>query len=117
MRPLLIVSQVMGSIRLASAASEAIEADVSLKVWDVLHATLKWASGLIGRVRPASATSEAIEAEVLLKVWDVLHPRAVGKGGRRAQRVLVGRAKRAYRQRPSSSCRRQRIASCFIICH
>ena len=41
MWPLLIVSQVMGGMRLAS---EAIEAEVSLKVWDVLHGTLRWAS-------------------------------------------------------------------------
>ena len=34
MRPLLIVSRVMGGMR---PASEAIEAEVSLKVWDVLH--------------------------------------------------------------------------------
>ena len=84
--PLLIVASVMGGMRPASAASEAIEAEVSLKVWDVLHGTLRWARRLMGRVRPASATSEAIEAEVLLKVWDVLHHRAVGEGGRRAQR-------------------------------
>ena len=44
MCPLLIVSQVMGDMRPASAASEAIEAEVSLKVWDVLHGTLRWAS-------------------------------------------------------------------------
>ena len=44
----------------------------------------------MGHVRPASATSEAIEAEILLKVWAVLHPRAVGEGGRRAQRSVVG---------------------------
>ncbi len=37
MWPLLIVSQVMGGMRPASAASEAIEAEVLLKVWDVLH--------------------------------------------------------------------------------
>ena len=35
MRPLLIVSQVMGDMRPASTASEA---EVLLKVWDVLHA-------------------------------------------------------------------------------
>ena len=34
----------MGHVRPASAASEAIEAGVSLKVWDVLHGTLRWAS-------------------------------------------------------------------------
>ena len=34
----------MGGMRPASAASEAIEAEVSLKVWDVLHGTLRWAS-------------------------------------------------------------------------
>ena len=84
MRPLLIVGQVMGGMRSASAASEAIEAEVSLKVWDVLHGTLRWASEADGPCEPASATSEAIEAEVLLKVWDVLHPRAVEEGGRRA---------------------------------
>merc|ERR1712049_56119 len=44
MWPLLIVSSVMGGMRLASAASEAIEAEVSLKVWDVLHGNLRWAS-------------------------------------------------------------------------
>ena len=44
MRPLLIVIQVMVGMRLASAASEAIEAEVSLKVWDDLHGTLRWAS-------------------------------------------------------------------------
>ena len=37
MWPLLIVSQVMGGMRPASAASEAIEAEVLLKVWHVLH--------------------------------------------------------------------------------
>ena len=37
MWPLLIVSQVMGGMRPASEASEAIEAEVLLKVWDVLH--------------------------------------------------------------------------------
>ena len=42
---------------------------------------------LMGLEVPASATSEAIEAKVLLRVWDVLHPRAVGEGGKRAQRV------------------------------
>ena len=36
MWPLLIVSQVIGSMRPASA--------VSLKIWDVLHSTLRWAS-------------------------------------------------------------------------
>ena len=44
MRPLLIVGRVMGGMRPASAASEAIEAEVSLEVWDVLHGTLRWAS-------------------------------------------------------------------------
>ena len=44
MWPLLIVSQVMGGMRPASAASEAIEAEVSLKFCDVLHGTLRWAS-------------------------------------------------------------------------
>ena len=44
MWPLLIVASVMGGMRPASAASEAIEAEVSLKVWDVLHGTLRWAS-------------------------------------------------------------------------
>ena len=46
MRPLLIVGRVMGGMRPASAASEAIEAEVSLKVWDVLHprAVGMWAS-------------------------------------------------------------------------
>ena len=34
---LLIVSRVMVGMRPASAASEAIEAEVLLKVWDVLH--------------------------------------------------------------------------------
>ena len=43
MRPLLIVGRVMGGMRPASAASEAIEAEVSLKVWDVLHGILRWA--------------------------------------------------------------------------
>ena len=43
MRPLLIVGRVMGGMRPASAASEAIETEVSLKVWDVLHGTLRWA--------------------------------------------------------------------------
>ena len=40
---LLILGQVMGDMRPASAASEAIEAEVLLKVWDVLHGTLRWA--------------------------------------------------------------------------
>ena len=61
---------------------------------------------IVGRVmcgmRPASAASEAIEAEVSLKVWDVLHPRVAVEGGGRAKR-----AKRAYRRRPRSSCRRR----------
>ena len=39
MRPLFIVGQVMGGMRPASAETEAIEAEVSLKVWDVLHGT------------------------------------------------------------------------------
>ena len=43
MWPLLIVASVMGGMRPASAASEAIEAEVSLKVWDVLHGILRWA--------------------------------------------------------------------------
>ena len=43
MRPLLIVGRVMRGMRPASAASEAIEAEVSLKVWDVLDGTLRWA--------------------------------------------------------------------------
>ena len=30
-------------MRPASAASEASEAEVSLKVWDVVHGTLRWA--------------------------------------------------------------------------
>ena len=34
----------MGRVRPASATSEAIEAEVSLKVWYVLHGTLRWAS-------------------------------------------------------------------------
>ena len=53
---------------------------------------------------PASATSEAIEAEVLVKVWDVLLLRAVGVGGRRAQRAVVGvggRSERRWGQRRS----------------
>ena len=65
----------------------------------------------MARVRPASATSEAIEtieAEVLLKVWDVLHPRAVGEASA-ASGGGAQRAKRAYRRRPRSSCRRQRM--------
>ena len=37
MRPRLIVIQVMVGMRPASVASEAIEAEVLLKVWDVLH--------------------------------------------------------------------------------
>ena len=86
----------------------------------------------MGRVTTASATSEAIEAieaieaEVLPKVRDVLHHSAVGEGeasaesgggGGRAKRAAGGcwRAKRAYRRRPRSSCRRQRIASKVII--
>ena len=40
MRPLLIMSQVMGDMR---PVSEAIEGEVLLKVWDVLHGTLRWA--------------------------------------------------------------------------
>ena len=66
MRPLLIVSQVICNMR---PAYEAIEAEVLLKLWDVLHSTLKdgcWR--LMDLVRQASATSEAIDAEVLLKV-------------------------------------------------
>ena len=37
MRPVLTVGQVMGDMRPTSAVSEAIEAEVLLKVWDVLH--------------------------------------------------------------------------------
>ena len=37
MRPLLIVGRVMCGMRPASGASEAIEAEVLLMVWDVLH--------------------------------------------------------------------------------
>ena len=46
MWPLLIVRSVMGGMRPASAAFEAIEAEVSLKIWewDVLHGNLRWAS-------------------------------------------------------------------------
>ena len=40
MWPLLIVGRVIVDMRPASAASEAIEPEVSLKVWDVLHGTL-----------------------------------------------------------------------------
>ena len=54
------------------------------------------------RLRPAS---EAIEAEFILKVWDVLHPRAVGEGGKRAQRAVVGVGERSEWRRPRSSCR------------
>ena len=54
----------------------------------------------MGSVRPASATSEAIEAE-----GDVLHPRAVGEGGKRAQRAVVGVGERSEWRRPRSSCR------------
>ena len=43
MWPLLIVGRVMGGMRPASAASEAIEAEVSLKSVDVLHGALRWA--------------------------------------------------------------------------
>ena len=60
----------------------------------------------MGCVRLASVTSEAIEAEVLLKVWDVLHPRAVGERSERSELTAGGLA---------SSCRRQRIASHFIM--
>ena len=48
MRPLLIVGRVMGGMRPASAASEVIEAEVSLKVWDVLHGTLDFKMGVGG---------------------------------------------------------------------
>ena len=37
MRPVLTVGQVMGDMRPTSAVSEVIEAEVLLKVWDVLH--------------------------------------------------------------------------------
>ena len=43
MWPILIVASVMGGMGPASAASEAIKAEVSLKVWDVVHGTLRWA--------------------------------------------------------------------------
>ena len=49
-------------------------------------------SRVMGGMRPAS---EAIEAEVSLKAWDVLHPRAVGEGGRRAQRAAGGPSERS----------------------
>ena len=45
MQPLIIVGRVMGDMRPASEASEAIEAEVSLKVWNVLHGILRWADG------------------------------------------------------------------------
>ena len=57
MWPILIVASVMGGMRPASAASEAIKAEVSLKVWDVVHATLDGRWRMMGHVRPASATS------------------------------------------------------------
>ena len=44
MQPLIIVGRVMGDMRPASEASEATEAEVLLKVWEVLHGTLRWAS-------------------------------------------------------------------------
>ena len=59
-------------------------------------------SQVMGDMRPASAASKGIVAEVSLKVWDVLHPRVAVEGGGRAKR-----AKRVYRRRPRSSCRRR----------
>ena len=44
MQPRLIMIQVMVGMMPASVASEAIEAEVSLTPWDVLHGTLRWAS-------------------------------------------------------------------------
>ena len=41
MRPLLIVIQVMVGVRPGCVATEAIEAEVSLKAWYVLHGTLR----------------------------------------------------------------------------
>ena len=49
-------------VRPASAASEAIEAEVLLKVWTFCMALLGEPRRLMGHMRPASATSEAIEA-------------------------------------------------------
>ena len=49
MRPLLIVGRVMCGMRPASAASEAIEAEVLLMVWDVLHPRAVGKGGVVER--------------------------------------------------------------------
>ena len=110
MWPILIVASVMGGMRSAFAASEAIEAEVSLKVWDVLHGTLRWASEADGPCEAGLCDPRGHRGRGITEGRNVLHPRAVGEGGRGAQR-----AKRAYRRRPRSSCRRQRIASLKIL--
>ena len=90
MWPLLIVGQVMGGMRPASAASEAIEAEVSLKVWDVLHGTLRWVSEADGPCKAGLYDLRGHRGEVFLKVLDVLHPRAVGEGGGEQSELTAG---------------------------
>ena len=72
MRPLLIVGQVMGGMR-----CEAIEAEVSLKVWDVLHGTLRWALEADG---PCEAGLCNLRGHQSRGLTDVLHTKAVGEG-------------------------------------
>ena len=63
---------------------------------------MRQASAASEAIETEAIETEAIETEVSLKVWDVLHPRVAVEGGGRAKR-----AKRAYRRRPRSSCRRR----------
>ncbi len=81
MRPLLIMSQVKGGMRPASTASEATEAEVSLKVWDVLHGTLRWASEADGPCEAGLCDPRGHRGRGITEGRNVLHPRAVGEGG------------------------------------
>ena len=81
MRPLLIVSQVMGDMRPASAASESIKAEVSLKVWAVLHGTLRWPSEAAGPCEADICELRGHRGRGLTGSLGRLHPRAVGEGG------------------------------------
>ena len=80
MWPLLIVASDMVGKRPASAASEAIEAEVSLKVKDV-YGTLRWALEADGPCAAGLCDLRGHRGHRGLNGWDVLHPRAVGEGG------------------------------------
>ena len=91
----LIVSQVMDGMRSASAASDAIEAEVSLKVWDILHGTLSWAlEADIGRVRPSRLRSYGRSGK-----FCILERLGRGEGERNAADCDSFRAERAQRSR------------------